>query len=138
MDLKKANRNLWNIILVVLVAIIIVAAYILASNTADDPKILSPEDVMNNYEEYLGKSIVVEGYYYHESGPAGKGSILSSIIQEGQSSTNYQRLPVNHSTINTTGLLIDKVKYRFTGLLESDESTPGDAFILIAEKIEPA
>ena len=139
MSLKKANRNLWNIILVVLAAIIIVAAYILASNTADEPKILSPEDVMNNYEEYLGKSIVVEGYYYHKSGSAGKGSIVSSIIQEGQSSTNnYQRLPVNHSTINTTGLLIDKVKYKFTGLLQSDESIPGDAFILIAEKIEPA
>ena len=42
MDVKKANRNLWNIILVVLVAIIIVAAYILASNPADEPKILSP------------------------------------------------------------------------------------------------
>lgn len=138
MSPKNANRNLWNIILVVLVAIIIVAAYILASNPADEPMTLSPEDVMNNYEEYLGKSIVVEGYYYHESGPAGKGSIVSSIIQEGQSSTNYQRLPVNHSTINTTGLLIDKVKYRFTGLLQSDESIPGDAFILIAEKIEPA
>jgi len=122
----------------VLAAIILVAAYILASNTADEPKILSPENVMNNYEEYLGKSIVVEGYYYHESGPAGKGSIVSSIIQEGQSSTNYQRLPVNHSTINTTGLLIDNVKYKFTGLLQSDESIPGDAFILIAEKIEPA
>jgi hypothetical protein len=138
MSPKNANRNLWNIILVVLAAIIIVAAYILASNTTDEPKILSPEDVMNNYEEYLGKSIVVEGYYYHEGGPTGRGSITSSIIQEGQSSTNYQRLPVNHSTINTTGLLIDKVKYRFTGLLESDESTPGDAFILIAEKIETA
>jgi len=136
MSPKKANRNLWNIILVVLAAIIIVAAYILASNTEDEPKILSPEDVINNYDEYLGKSIVVEGYYYHESGSAGKGSIISSIIQEGQSSTNYQRLLVNHSTINTTGLLIDKVKYKFTGLLKSDESIPGDAFILIAEKIE--
>jgi len=138
MSPKNANRNLWNIILVVLAAIIIVAAYILASNPADEPKILSPEDVMNNYDEYLGKNIVVEGYYYHESGPAGEGSIVSSIIQEGQSSTNYQRLPVNHSTINTTGLLIDNVKYKFTGLLQSDESTPGEAFILIAEKIEPA
>ena len=138
MSPKNANRNLWNIILVVLAAIIIVAAYILASNPADEPKILSPEDIMNNYEEYLSKSIVVEGYYYYESGPAGEGSIISSIIQEGQSSTNYQRLPVNHSTINTTGLLIDKVKYKFTGLLKSDESIPGDAFILIAEKIEPA
>ncbi|MCK5030841.1 MAG: hypothetical protein KAR64_05200 [Thermoplasmatales archaeon] len=137
MSPKNANRNLWNIILVVLAAIIIVAAYILASNPADEPKILSPEDIMNNYEEYLSKSIVVEGYYYYESGPAGEGSIISSIIQEGQSSTNYQRLPVNHSTINTTGLLIDKVKYKFTGLLKSDESIPGDAFILIAEKIEP-
>ena len=136
MSPKKANRNLWNIILVVLAAIIIVAAYILASNTEDEPKILSPEDVINNYEEYLDKNIVVEGYYYHESGPAGKGSIISSIIQEGQSSINYQRLPVNHSTINTTGLLIDKVKYKFIGFLKSDESIPGDAFILIAEKIE--
>ena len=138
MSPKNANRNLWNIILVVLEAIILVAAYIIASNTADEPTLLPPEAAMNNYEEYLGKSIVVEGYYYHESGPAGKGSIISSIIQEGQSSTNYQRLPVNHSTINTTGLLIDKVKYKFTGLLQSDESIPGDAFILIAEKIEPA
>ena len=136
MSPKNANRNLWNIILVALAAIIIVAVYIIASNTTDEPKILSPQEVMNNYEEYLGKSIVVEGYYYHESGPAGEGSIISSIIQEGQSSTNYQRLPVNHSTINTTGLLIDKVKYKFIGLLNSDESIPGDAFILIAEKIE--
>ena len=79
---------------------------------------------------------MVEGYYYHESGPIEKGSIISSIIQEGQSSRNYQRLPVNHSTINTTGLLIDKVKYKFIGFLESDVSIPGDAFILIAEKIE--
>jgi hypothetical protein len=136
MSPKNANRNLWNIILVALAAIIIVAVYIIASNTTDEPKILSPQEVMNNYEEYLGKSIVVEGYYYHESGPAGRGSIISSIIQEGQSSTNYQRLPVNHSTINTTGLLIDKVKYKFTGLLKSDESIPGNVFILIAEKIE--
>ena len=138
MSPKNANRNLWNIILVVLAAIIIVATYILASDTTDEPKILSPEDVMNNYEEYLGKSIVVEGYYYHESVPAGKGSIISSIIQEGQSSINYQRLPVNHSTINITGLLIDKVKYKFTGLLKSEGSIPGNTFILIAEKIEPA
>jgi len=136
MSAKNANRNLWNIMLVVLAAIIIVAVYILVSNTTDEPTVLSPEDVMNNYEEYLGKSIVVEGYYYHESGPAGRGSIVSSIIQEGQSSTNYQRLPLNHSTINTTGLLIDKVKYKFTGLLKSDESIPGNVFILIAEKIE--
>ena len=94
---------------------------------------------MNNYKEYLGKSIVAEGYYYHNSGTEGKGSIESSIIQEVQSSTNnYQRIQVNHSTINTTGLLIDKIKYKFTGLLKSDESTPGDAYILIAEKIEPA
>lgn len=136
---KRLNRNLWNIILIVLAAIIIVAAYILTSNPADEPKILSPEDVINNYEEYLGKSIVVEGYYYHKSGPAGEGNIVSSIIQEGQSSTNnYQRIPVNHSTINTTGLLIDKIKYKFTGLLKSDESNPGNAFILIAEKIELA
>jgi len=136
MSPKNTNRNLWNIILVVLAAIIIVATYILASNTTDEPKILSPEDVMDNYEEYLGKSIVVEGYYYHESGPAGRGSVISSIIQEGQSSTNYQRLPVNHSTINTTGLLIDKVKYKFTGFLKSDESIPGNVFVLRAEKIE--
>ena len=136
---KKLNRNLWNIILVVLAAIIIVALYILTSNPSDEPKILSPEDVMNNYEEYLGKSIVVEGYYYHGSGPAGEGDIVSSIIQEGQSSTNnYQRLPVNHSTVNTTGLLVDQTKYKFTGLLKSDESIPGNAFILIAEKIELA
>ena len=136
MSAKNANRNLWNIMLVVLAAIIIVAVYILVSNTTDEPKVLSPEDVVNNYEEYLGKSIVVEGYYYYESGPAGRGSIVSSIIQEGQSSTNYQRLPLNHSTINTTGLLIDKVKYKFTGLLKSDELIPGNVFILIAEKIE--
>jgi len=136
MSKKNANRNLWNIVLVVLAAIIIVAVYILVSNTKDEPKVLSPEDVINNYENYIGRNIVVEGYYYHESGPAGRGSIVSSIIQEGQSSTNYQRLPVNHSNINTTGLLIERVKYKFTGLLKSEESIPGNVFILIAGKIE--
>jgi len=35
---------------VVLAAIIIVVTYILVSNTTDEPKILSPEDVMNTYE----------------------------------------------------------------------------------------
>ena len=136
MSPKNANRNLWNIALVLLAAIIIVAVYIFANNTTDESKILSVEDVINNYEGYLDKIIVVEGYYYYEGGPVGTGSIVSSLIQEGQSSTNYQRLTVSHSTINTTGLLVDKIKYKFTGHLKSDESIPGNSFILIAEKIE--
>ena len=136
MSLKDTKRNMWNIIIVILAVAIITAAYILVSNHGDEIKILSIADVMDNYNEYLGKTVVVEGYYYHEGGPDDEGVITSSIIEEGQSLTNYQRLPVNHAAINTSGLLIDKIKYRFTGLLKSNELIP-DAFILIAEKIEP-
>ena len=75
------------------------------------------------------------GYYYHENGPAGGGIILS-LIQEGQSPTNYQCLLLNHSSVNTIGLLIDKIKYEFTGFLNSDESILGNVFILSVEKIE--
>ena len=77
-----------------------------------------------------------EGYYYHESRPEGEGVISSSIVEEGQSSIGtYPTIPVNHSIVNISPA--DKIKYRFTGQIILDESIPGFAYILIADKIEP-
>lgn len=132
--------NLRNVGTVLLVAVIIIAAYILVSSSPDDsPVIYSPDEIMENAEEYVGKNITVKGYYYNE-GIEGRGFITSQTIDPY---LPVQRLPVNHSNINISslpkGVLDEGVKYLFTGILISDESSIlDDAVILVAENVEPA
>ncbi len=137
MSPKNSRKNLTNILLVALIAVIVVgAAYMLIANPVENPEILSPDDVVDHYENYLGQDIIVEGYYYRENSPVGEGVITSVIIESGQTSvTTISRLLVDHSAVNIS--LADRVKYRFVGTLESDPSIPIpiNAIILVATEI---
>ena len=137
MSPKNTRRKFLNYLIVIIAVIIVASAYLIFSNPLNETiKIRTVNDIIDNIEEYIGKNVAVEGYYYHESRPEGEGVIYSSIVEEGQSSIGtYPTLPVNHSSVNIS--LADKVKYRFTGQITLDESIPGYAYIIIAEKIEP-
>lgn len=134
---KGSRKNLMNILLISLIAIIVVGvAYVLISDPAETPEILTVDVVVDNYEEYLGEEIIVEGYYYHETYPLGEGVITSVVIESGQTSgTGVVRLPVNHLAVNAS--LADRVKYRFVGVLEYDSSIPIpiNAIVLMATEI---
>lgn len=139
MSPRDGRWNLRNIGTVLLVVVIIIAAYILVSSSPDDSLVIySPDDIMENVDKYLGKNIIVKGYYYNE-GIEGKGFITSRTIDPY---LPVQRLPVNHSNVNISslpkGVLDEEVKYLFTEILTLDESSPLDeiAVILVAEKVE--
>ena len=137
MNMDIIRKNLWNILLLIILLIIVLAVYSSIMNQGDYIEILTPDEVMDNTNDYLDKEIIVDGYYYPENRPVGQGVITKSIIPEGTSSTIFiKMLHVDYSDINVTGLLLDEVKYRFTGTLLKSESQFGDPVILKATKIE--
>ena len=137
MDMDIFRKNFLNIILVIIAVIIIIAAYGFLSNPQESVEIFYPDEIVENSAEYLNEKITVEGYYYSDNRPEGEGVISRSIIEEGSSSTIFIiTLAVDHSNVNTSGLLISEVKYRFTGTLIEKQSEYGDPIILVAEKIE--
>ena len=128
------NRNLW--IGIIAVIFVIVVAYVLLTNQSEDQVIVyDVVDILNNPNNFLETKLAIEGYYYHDIYPEGQGLISPDIRTEGMSSTIVPKyLPVNHSAINLS--LADQVKYRFTGFFNIDETSLGESYILIAEKIE--
>jgi uncharacterized membrane protein len=132
MSPTNPRQRLWFVIIALLAVVIIVGSYFLLVNSGDESvEILSPDEVMGNSDEYVGKTIAVDGYYSPEA--EGRGVITSSIIQDLSSLTNYKRLPVDHSRVNLS--LKDEVKYRFTGVLIEEETDFGSSVVLVAEKI---
>jgi hypothetical protein len=125
------NRNFLIGLLIVLIVLSAVI-FIVTSPPQDPIKILSPDNIIDNSDKYLGEIITVEGYYYNE-GIGKSGVITSSIIPSGSEFEFYKRLPVDYSDVNIS--LIDETKYRFTGMLLSDTSIPADPIILKADDI---
>jgi hypothetical protein len=134
MSPNLSNRNLW--IGIIAVILVIVIAYVLLTNQSEDQiNVYSQVDILNDPNNYVDTILAIEGYYYHYTYPEGQGIISPDLISEGQSSSIIPKLlPVNHSAVNLS--LADQVKYRFTGFLNIDETSPGESYIFIAEKIE--
>lgn len=131
---KRWNLLNRNVLIGLIFALIIVAvAYIIITSPPNESgEALSPDYVIDNYDELIGDIIIVEGYYYNEGGKK-EGVITSSIIPTGTEPGFYKRLPVDHTDVNIS--LIDEIKYRFTGVLTSDPSIPANPIMLVAEKI---
>lgn len=137
MSPRDTRKDLRNILIIAAVAVIVIGVYLIGTNlNTDSIETLSPDEVVENYEMYLGKTIAVVGYYEDAVGRNNSGYITSSTVGSGQSSTGkIERLNVDHSSIvNFT--FADEVKYRFTGVLQT-ETLPAEAIVLVAEKIEP-
>ena len=136
MSPRDTRKDLRNILIIAIVAIIVIGVYLIATNpNTDSTETLSPDEVVENHEQYLGKTITVVGYYYHSVGQNNSGYITSVIESSGQSSTDYKkRLDVDHSSI-TNFTPAEETKYRFTGILQT-ETLPTEAIVLIAEEIQ--
>lgn len=129
------KQRLWVIIIALLVVVIILGSYYMLNNPVGESiLVLSPDEVMSSSGAYVGKTITVDGYFYHEA-TDGRGFITSSIIQQGASLTNYKRLPLDYSGVNIS--LAENVKYRFAGVLIEEEASAGKSIVLVAEKISP-
>jgi hypothetical protein len=137
MSPRDKRKDLRNILIIAAVAIIVIGVYLIATSPdTDSIETLSPDEVVENYEQYLGKTITVVGYYYHSVGQNNSGYITSVIEIIGQSSTDYKkRLDVDHSSI-TNFTPAEETKYRFTGILQT-ETLPSEAVVLVATEIRP-
>jgi len=137
MSAKKTRR--WNtrtILIVLLIVLIAVAVSLYILNLEEPPKYYEPEDLLNNSNSFIGKTVTVEGYYYDAGLGIDEGFITSQQTTELTTPDTVQRLDVDYSNVNIT--LIDGREYRFTGELEWVEETPHipDDVIFIAEKIK--
>jgi cytochrome c-type biogenesis protein CcmE len=126
MSAKKTRR--WNtrtILIVLLIVLIAVAVSLYILNLEEPPKYYEPEVLRDKPENFIGKTVTVEGYYHDE------GFVTSQpALEEGS-----QALDVDYSDVNIT--LLDGREYRFTGKLEWVEETPYPKdVIFIAEKIK--
>jgi flagellar basal body-associated protein FliL len=126
----RDRQKILNIALVLLVVVVIIgAAYLFLTNSTNNPVIYSVEDVVKNSNNYIGKVINVDGYYNAD------GTITTVQRTSGQQSTGVPiSLPVDTSGVVNASLAND-IKYRFTGILESSSGIP-PTVQLIAEKIE--
>jgi len=126
-----------NIFIVVIAVLVIIAAAYVYLNNATDQSIpsLTVGEIVDSSDEYLDSTISVDGFYYRGNSPEGRGYITASIVDPLSSPfESVKQISVNHSSVNIT--LADKVKYRFTGTLTEDTSSPvPGVIILIAEEI---
>jgi len=106
---------------------VIAAALFVANYTDNAPKIYTINDILENYDSYIGTLINVDGYYY-----ARDNSIISLPITSGQQSTVvYKMLPVDISALDAVPA--SDIKYRFTGVLQSDQTNPVSPITLVVE-----
>lgn len=134
MKLDFSNRNLWIGIIIIIIVVLITTYVLLNASPEEEIKVYDVNKILESPTDYLDKIISVEGYYYHDVYPAGEGLISSELISEGQSSTTFLKyLKVNHININLS--LADRIKYRFIGVLQIDDTIPGESYTFIAEDI---
>lgn len=137
---KLFNRNVLIILLIAL--IIFAAAYYIITNPPGEPvNTMSPDDINpTNQGDYIGQTIVVDGYYRAE-GDRGEGVITSRLIESGSTFEDYsgRQLPVDHNTDELWNYsFLETSVYRFTGVLNIDSDDPFETVIVLTvEKIEP-
>ncbi len=137
MSPPDTRRNMLNIFIAAFAALVIIAAAYIYLNNATDQSIqlLTVDEIVDSSDEYLDSTISVDGFYHHGNSPEGRGYIRASIVDPLSSSfESVKEISVNHSGVNIT--LADEVKYRFTGTLIEDTSSPvPGVIILMAEEI---
>jgi hypothetical protein len=136
---KLFNRNVLIILLIALI-IVAIAYYIITNPPAEPVNAMSPDDINpTNQGDYIGQTIVVDGYYRAE-GDVGEGIITSRLIETGSTFEDYSGsfLRVNHNTEELWNYsFVETSVYRFTGVLNIDPDDPfGTVIILTVEKIE--
>ena len=133
MSAKRRKFDTRTILIILLVIVIIAAAYIVITNLPPEDDTLTPDDVFRNKDRYLGKKIIVRGYFVNTT----EGSAIVSTLSETQG--RYE-LKIDYSAVNNASdLLISGQNhvYKFTGVLSMDENDLlGIDVILIVENIK--
>ena len=117
---KKGRRFDTRTILIILLVIVIIGAiYVIITNLPAEIETITPDDVLRNKSGYLGKSVVVKGYFDFEGGSPVVVSRMTPI--EGRSAL---KLDYSNIETNETDKLIQGDIYRFTGTIVEDTSNP--------------
>ncbi len=135
MVIKRRRFDTRTILIISLIIVIIAAVYLLVTNLPVEEKFLTPELVANNIQQYLNKSIIVEGYYEPD---IEEGSIVSKPIDQlSGPPSSWLRIDVSNLDNETLPLFTD-VKYRFTGIVKQLDigSSPSPIYKLFVEKVD--
>jgi len=135
------TKKLWIFLIVFIIIIIGVAVYVDVfeyNNPQGSKSYILINDVVLNYNNYIGKNITVRGFYYKGDLPAKEAYITSDHItlpiHDGSfENTNY--LTINSSGLNVT--FVEDEEYYFTGTLISNVVAPYQIqlFVLSAENV---
>jgi hypothetical protein len=135
MVVKRRRFETRTVLIVLSIILIIIAVYILITNLPVNEEYLTPEVVANNIQQYLNKSIIVEGYYEPD---IEEGSIVSKPIdQMSGPPTSWLRIDVSNLDNASLPLFTD-VKYHFTGTVKQLDigSSPTPVYKLFVEKVD--
>jgi hypothetical protein len=131
MNGKKRRFDTRTTLIVLFVIVIIISAYLLIINLPVQEKYLTPEGVASNIQQYLNKTIVVEGYYQPELD--GGAMVSKPTDQISGSQTSWLRVD-----ISKVGGLTTDIKYHLTGVVTQlvQGSSPTPIYELLVEKVE--
>jgi len=135
MSLKDKAKKLLssrNVLIILVVICIIIAAYILITNySGESEEALSVRDVLNQSDDLIktGEKITVKGYYSPYNNTIAR--VTDSAVIPGSIPSDY--LFVDHSGVDVD--LVDNTNYLFTGVLEKYPLNP-NLIILKASEIE--
>jgi hypothetical protein len=133
MSAKRSKLDTRTILYILIIILVIVGGYYLITNMPEEVKTYSPDDVLRQQNQLIGKTIVVEGYYDPD---IYSGSIVSTTVAPTSglradiSGLDNESLPLNTN-----------VKYEFKGVLEriTEESEgpapPNVVVILIVDEV---
>lgn len=123
---RPSSRAMLYILLLVLISFAVV--YLLINR--EKTEIYTPAQILSNKQNFIGKTVVVEGVYY--SHMAGTNNVVSN--PKTQTTPVPPFVPLNLESIeNYTALLIDGNKYRFTGKIEWLSETSGSIVLVVSE-----
>ena len=137
MSAKGRKWDTRTILYVLIILLIIVAViYVVTLPPDNSEPVLSVQTVLANIDNYLNKTITVEGIYYVE----GNDEYLSPPTNDASPTpTLNDLLPLNTENLENTTILIQKSKYHVTGRLETVTAPSGiiSGIILVVTSVDP-
>ena len=139
MSAKKGRKMIETrtLLYILLVIIIIGAAYIFITSQEPAEPWYDPDYVLSNKESFVksGETIIIEGYY--DADVVDGGGIVKSSYQDPGSGEPTNGLRLNTDNVkNASDKKVENVKLHFTGHLEYiDSDNPFSGVVFIASEI---
>jgi len=133
MNGKKRRISTRNSLIIIFVILIIIAGYLVITNLPPEEHFYTPEEVLNNVNNFLNRgSIVIKGYYIIDTGNPAVVSTLSATAARASIKLNTNNLDSTEA-----GKLRTETIFKFTGVLKyEDENNPLSGYIFNVEQIQ--